>query len=143
MVFIHGGGFVTGSSNSEMYGAEFLLTEDVILVTLNYRLGVLGNETQKQSRKGNTKKDRHVKKFIGFLAFDDPTLDASGNACCKDIVMALRWVQQNIKHFGGDPNNVTAFGHSAGGAAVHLLMLSPMAKGVERGQMFNDSLLNI
>lgn len=53
----------------------------------------------------------------------------TGNAGLKDIVLALRWVKKNVGHFGGDPNNVTIFGESAGGSAVHLLVLSPKAKG--------------
>lgn len=65
----------------------------------------------------------------GFLSLEDSTLGVPGNAGLKDMVMALKWVQSNIKTFSGDPNNVTIFGESAGGASVHLLMLSPMAKG--------------
>ncbi|GJQ76635.1 hypothetical protein Trydic_g15495 [Trypoxylus dichotomus] len=107
MVWIHGGGFVWGSNNSQMYGPEFLITEDVIIVAINYRLGVLG-----------------------FLSLENPDLEITGNAGCKDMVMALKWVQNNIKYFGGNPENVTIFGQSAGGVAVHLLVLSPMAKGL-------------
>ncbi|XP_074042063.1 juvenile hormone esterase isoform X1 [Leptinotarsa decemlineata] len=107
MFWIHGGGFTSSSGNSDLYGPEFLLTEDIVLVTFNYRLGPLG-----------------------FLRLRDPSLGVPGNAGLKDMVMALKWVQRNIKQFSGDPNNVTIFGESAGGAAVHLLMLSPMAKGL-------------
>jgi carboxylesterase type B len=107
MVWIHGGGFETGSSNTDLYGPDFLMTEDIVLVTLNYRLGILG-----------------------FLRFEDPSLGVSGNAGLKDMVMALKWVQKNIQNFSGDPNNVTIFGESAGGAAVHYLVLSPLAKGL-------------
>lgn len=106
MVWIHGGGFVSGSSKSELYGPEFLLPEDVVIVTINYRLGVLG-----------------------FLSLEDTSLGVPGNAGLKDMVMALKWVQQNIDKFNGNPNNVTIFGESAGGAAVHYLILSPMARG--------------
>ncbi|XP_018571949.2 esterase FE4-like [Anoplophora glabripennis] len=107
MFLIHGGGFISGSSHSIMFGPEYLITQDVVLVTFNYRLGVLG-----------------------FLCLDDSTLGVPGNAGLKDMVMALNWVQYNIKNFSGDPNNVTIFGQSSGGASVHLLMLSPMAKGL-------------
>nr|WCC58199.1 carboxylesterase [Pharsalia antennata] len=107
MFWIHGGGFTTGSSHSMIYGPEHLITQDVVLVTFNYRLGVLG-----------------------FLSIEDSTLGVSGNAGLKDMVMALKWVQNNITQFSGDPNNVTIVGNSAGGASVHLLMLSPMAKGL-------------
>ncbi|KAF5273125.1 hypothetical protein FQA39_LY07615 [Lamprigera yunnana] len=106
MVWIHGGGFVTGSSTT-LYGPEFLITKDVVIVTINYRLGL-----------------------AGFLNFDDPTLGIPGNAGFKDQVMALRWVKKNIKQFGGDHNNVTIFGGSAGSASVHFLMCSPLAKGL-------------
>ncbi|CAH1954891.1 unnamed protein product [Acanthoscelides obtectus] len=108
MVFIHGGGFVSGSSRPDLiYGPEFLMTEDIVLVTINYRLGILG-----------------------FLSLTDRSLNVPGNAGMKDQVMALKWVQKNIKYFGGDPNNVTIFGESAGGAAVHFLVVSPLAKGL-------------
>lgn len=63
------------------------------------------------------------------MAFDDPKLGVTGNAGLKDMVMALKWVESNIAKFNGDANNVTIFGNSAGAAAVHLLVLSPMAKG--------------
>nr|CAH60168.1 putative esterase [Tribolium freemani] len=107
MVWIHGGGFKTGSSETDLHGPEYLMTEDVVLVTLNYRLGILG-----------------------FLRFEDQSLGVPGNAGLKDMVMALKWVQTNIKYFSGNPNNVTIFGESAGAAAVHYLVLSPLAKGL-------------
>jgi carboxylesterase type B len=105
MVWIHGGGFYMGSGNSNMYGPDYLVSEDVVLVTINYRLGALG-----------------------FLSTGDAAIP--GNNGLKDQVMALRWVQQNIAQFGGDPGNVTIFGESAGGGSVHLLLLSPMSKGL-------------
>ena len=107
MFWIHGGGFIAGSGSENLYGPEFLITNGVVLVTVNYRLGLLG-----------------------FINFDDPCLDVPGNAGLKDQVMALKWVQKNISAFGGDPNNVTIFGEGAGGASVHLLMLSPSAAGL-------------
>ncbi|KAK9875476.1 hypothetical protein WA026_007868 [Henosepilachna vigintioctopunctata] len=107
MVFIHGGAFVTGSNSKMIYGPEFLLREDVILVVINYRIG-----------------------FLGFLSLQDPSLGVPGNAGLKDMVLALKWVNRNIKKFNGDPNNVTIFGESAGASCVHLLMLSPSAKGL-------------
>ncbi|KAB0804534.1 hypothetical protein PPYR_01504 [Photinus pyralis] len=105
MFWIHGGGFVRGSGNSDTYGPDFLITQDVVIVTINYRLGILG-----------------------FLNFEDPSLDVPGNAGLKDQVMGLKWVRENIANFGGDPSNVTIFGESAGAASVHLLMLSPLAR---------------
>lgn len=67
---------------------------------------------------------------LGFIAFQDPTLEATGNTGLKDICMALRWVKENIANFNGDPNNVTIWGQSAGGIATHLLLISPLAKGL-------------
>ncbi|XP_077282972.1 juvenile hormone esterase-like [Arctopsyche grandis] len=105
MVFIHGGAFRMGSNSKMIYGADRLVKKDVILVTTNYRLGALG-----------------------FLCMNNE--DVPGNAGLKDQVFALRWVQRNIAKFGGDSENVTIFGESAGAASVQYLMMSPMAKGL-------------
>ncbi|GBP92910.1 Esterase B1 [Eumeta japonica] len=105
MFFIHGGGYKCGSGNTEDYGPDFLVKEEVVLVTINYRVEVLG-----------------------FLCLENK--DVPGNAGMKDQVAALRWVQKNISTFGGDPNNVTIFGDSAGGISVGLHILSPMSKGL-------------
>ncbi|XP_058123887.1 juvenile hormone esterase [Anopheles coustani] len=103
MVFIHGGAFLFGSGNSDCYSPEYLLQEDVVVVTLNYRLGALG-----------------------FLHL--PSQGIEGNAGLKDQLMVLKWVQDNISHFQGDPLNVTLFGESAGAASVHLHLLSPVSQ---------------
>ncbi|XP_058463056.1 acetylcholinesterase-like [Malaya genurostris] len=103
MVFIHGGGFLFGSGNSDCYSPEYLLQEGVVTVTLNYRLGSLG-----------------------FLYL--PSQGIEGNAGLKDQLMALKWVNQNISKFGGDPANITLFGESAGAASVHLHLLSPNSR---------------
>ncbi|XP_071574393.1 juvenile hormone esterase isoform X1 [Temnothorax nylanderi] len=105
MVWIHGGAFYTGSGDALFYGPDYIVQKDVVLVTLNYRLGVLG-----------------------FLNLNNKV--ATGNQGLKDIIMALQWVQKNISKFGGNPENVTIFGESAGGALVHCLTLSPLAKGL-------------
>ncbi|XP_047531415.1 cholinesterase 2-like [Vanessa atalanta] len=105
MVWIHGGGFLSGSGNDDMYGPEFIVNKDVILVTINYRLGALG-----------------------FLCLD--TEEIPGNAGMKDQIAALRWVQNNIENFGGDPSNVTIFGESAGAACVSCHLISPMSVGL-------------
>ncbi|GLG95971.1 Carboxylic ester hydrolase [Gryllus bimaculatus] len=105
MVWIHGGGFTNGTGNPDMYGPEYLVDADIVLVAINYRVGILG-----------------------FLSLDNES--APGNMGLKDQVAALHWVKENIAAFGGDPNNVTIFGESAGGASVHYLMLSPLTKGL-------------
>ncbi|CAL7940611.1 unnamed protein product [Xylocopa violacea] len=105
MLWIHGGAFVNGSGDSAIYGPDYLVRKDIVLVTINYRLGVLG-----------------------FLNIEHEA--APGNQGLKDQVMALRWVQENISSFGGDPDNVTIFGESAGAASVHYLTLSPLSQGL-------------
>ena len=106
MVWIHGGAFIFGSSSSHLYGANYLLDKDVILVAMNYRLGI-----------------------FGFLSTGDSI--APGNFGLKDQVLALQWVQKNIKAFGGDPNKVTIFGESAGGVSVGLHALSEKSNGTK------------
>ncbi|XP_049800943.1 esterase E4-like [Schistocerca nitens] len=105
MVFLHPGAFYLFRGTSDLFGPQYLLDEDIVLVTLNYRLGALG-----------------------FLSTGDSVLP--GNNGFKDQVMALRWVQQNIASFGGDPDNVALSGYSAGSTSVYLHMLSPMSKGL-------------
>ncbi|PSN47485.1 Esterase FE4 [Blattella germanica] len=106
LVYIHGGGFFMGSGNDQMHGpGRFMNTSAVVLVTFNYRLGVLG-----------------------FLSTADSVLP--GNNGLKDQTMALRWVRDNIEEFGGDPNNVTIAGVSAGALCTHLHVFSPMSKGL-------------
>ncbi|KFB36098.1 AGAP002863-PA-like protein [Anopheles sinensis] len=119
MVWIHGGSFNSGSGNVGLYDSKFFMPEDVVIVTVNYRLGVLG-----------------------FFSTGDRS--ASGNWGIKDCVEALRWVQRNIVAFGGDPNNVTIFGQSAGGAMVHYLTLSPLTTGlIHRAITQSGSALNL
>ncbi|KDR15335.1 Esterase FE4, partial [Zootermopsis nevadensis] len=105
MVWIHGGGFLVGTGNSKYFPPTYLLDHNVVLVTLNYRLGILG-----------------------FLSAVDEVLP--GNYGMKDQVAALVWVHENIKKFGGNPNCVTLFGSSAGGTNVHFHVLSPISKGL-------------
>ncbi|XP_043268660.1 juvenile hormone esterase-like isoform X2 [Venturia canescens] len=105
MVWIHGGLFAFGSGDDTLFGPDYIIENDVILVTINYRLGV-----------------------FGFLNLEDG--EVSGNQGLKDQLLALEWVQKNIENFGGDRENVTIFGESAGGASVHYLTLSPLAKGL-------------
>lgn len=111
MVWIHGGGFVIGASSQSAYDGEPLATEGVVVVSINYRLGIFGflahPELSKESAQG-----------------------VSGNYGLLDMVAGLEWVKRNISAFGGDPNNVTIFGESAGGTAVCLLMVVPQAQGL-------------
>ncbi len=110
MVWIHGGGFFMGSGSSPMYeGSALVRRGDVVLVSLNYRLGALG-----------------------FLYLDDLAneLAGSGNLGILDQVAALEWVRDNIASFGGDPENVTIFGESAGGMSVGTLLGLPAARGL-------------
>lgn len=111
MVWIHGGGLTAGWSHQPMYDGVPLASRNVVLVTINYRLGPLG--------------------FLAhpLLSKESPR-GASGNYGILDQVAALKWVRRNIQKFGGDKNNVTIFGESAGGTSVHALMVSPLAKGV-------------
>ena len=104
MVWIHGGAFMSQSSNSTFFNPGFLLDKNIILVTMNYRLGILG-----------------------FLSTGDET--APGNFGMKDQVLALKWVQKNIRYFGGDPNQVTLFGESAGAASVSFHAFSDASTG--------------
>ncbi|XP_046414130.1 juvenile hormone esterase-like isoform X3 [Neodiprion fabricii] len=118
MAYVFGGRFLTGSTKSSVYSPAYLLNQDVVLVTFNYRLGVLG-----------------------FLSTGDEV--ASGNWGLKDQVLALEWVQRNIRHFHGDPDRVTLFGHSSGSACVHLLTLSKLTiVFYEKEEWFDDLLKN-
>lgn len=103
MVYIPGEDWV--SSGATNYGPEYFMDRDIVLVTINYRLGSLG-----------------------FLSTGDSA--APGNFGLKDQVQALRWVRGNILAFGGDPDRVTIFGHSAGAASVHYHILTPMSTGL-------------
>jgi para-nitrobenzyl esterase len=111
MVWIHGGGFRSGSGRDPVSHGEHLAREGVVLVTLNYRLGALGFLAHPLLETG---------------ADDEPW----ANYGLLDMVAALGWVQRNIAAFGGDPSRVTIFGESAGGMAVHLLMVVPQAEGL-------------
>ncbi|XP_045532375.1 juvenile hormone esterase-like [Pieris brassicae] len=105
LVWIHGGGFYTGSGNSEFYGPDFFMEHEIVMVTFNYRLEV-----------------------FGFLCLDNE--EVPGNAGLKDQVAALKWIKNNISSFGGDPDNVTIFGCSAGAASTSYHMLSDMSAGL-------------
>lgn len=110
MFWIHGGGYAGGASSENRHNGDYLPTKGVVLVTINYRLGV-----------------------FGFLATADLAREANGRAGnygLLDMVAALKWVKANIGQFGGDSGNVTIFGESAGSFAVSTLMASPLAQGL-------------
>ena len=110
MFWIHGGGYAGGGSSEPRHNGDFMPTKGVILVTINYRLGV-----------------------FGFLATPELAAEqggSAGNYGLMDMVAALEWVKKNISGFGGDPANVTIFGESAGSFAVSTLMAAPSAQGL-------------
>lgn len=118
MMYIHGGAFKGGSGDFMIAGPEYLIQENVILVTINYRLGPLG-----------------------FLSLD--MKEAPGNAGLQDQILALKWINRNIEGFGGDPKRVTIFGQSAGAVSTDALMLSMTAKGLfQRVISQSGSILN-
>lgn len=110
MVWIHGGAFLIGAGSQNMFRSNSLVSRgDIVLVTINYRLGALG-----------------------FLNLDEITggrIPATGCEGLLDQVAALDWVRENIQNFGGDPDNITVFGESAGGMSIGCLMALPAAKG--------------
>lgn len=111
MVWIHGGGFEIGAGSQSVYDGEALASQGVVLVSINYRLGIFG--------------------FMGHPALSaESPQGVSGNYGLLDMVAGLQWVKRNIGAFGGDPDNVTIFGESAGGTAVCSLMVMPAAKGL-------------
>src|SRR6202012_3095073 len=112
MVWIYGGAFVTGGASVQFYDGTDLAKRGVVIVSFNYRLGELG--------------------FMAHpaLASERTSDEATGNFGLLDQIAALKWVQKNIATFGGDPNNVTIFGESAGGMSVNDLMVSPLARGL-------------
>jgi para-nitrobenzyl esterase len=111
MVWIHGGGFVGGSGANVTYDGRRLAELGVVVVTINYRVGV-----------------------FGYLAHPGLTRESDAGACGNygllDQMAALRWVRENIAAFGGDPANVTAFGESAGATSISYLLTSPLARGL-------------
>lgn len=120
MVYIHGGGFNSGSNSARLLGPDYLLMADVVVVTINCRLGALG-----------------------FMSFKDKELNVPGNAALKDQLMALKFVKNNIQNFGGDPNNITLFGHSSGGSSVSWHCVSERSKGLfQKAIIMSGCILN-
>jgi para-nitrobenzyl esterase len=114
LVWIYGGGFVTGGAAAPGYSGEALAEKGIIFVSFNYRLGV-----------------------FGFFAHPALTVESpeysSGNYALLDQIAALKWVKKNIRAFGGDPDRITIAGQSAGSASVNCLLASPLCKGLFQG----------
>lgn len=116
MVFVHGGAYTLGTSATPLYGGGSLVrrslrdSDGIVYVSINYRLGALG--------------------YLDLSQFSTATRTFESNLGLRDQVAALEWVKLNIARFGGDPNNVTVFGESAGGNAVTTLMATPAAEGL-------------
>jgi para-nitrobenzyl esterase len=110
-VFIHGGGFNEGAGSIPAYDGEGLAKKGLVMITINYRLGIFGFFAHPEL----TKESDH---------------NASGNQGLLDVLAALEWIHDNVAAFGGDPSRVTMAGQSAGSMAVHDLVASPLAKGL-------------
>ncbi|XP_045468176.1 juvenile hormone esterase-like [Harmonia axyridis] len=113
MFYIYGGAFIFGTASKRIYGPEHLIQENVVIVVTNYRLGI-----------------------FGFLSTQDDVVP--GNNGLRDQIMALEWVKENIRAFGGDPNRVTIFGESAGSASVSLLLQAKPAEGLFHGAIMES-----
>lgn len=110
MVFIHGGGYILGSSATPIYDGAALARRGCVYVSVNYRLGALG--------------------CLDLSSLSTPQITLDSNVYLRDLVLALRWVHDNIAEFGGDPGNVTIFGESAGAHITATLLAVPAAKGL-------------
>lgn len=114
LVYIYGGGFRSGGTACPIYDGENMAQKDLVFVSINYRVGI-----------------------FGFLAHpelsSEATYGASGNYALLDLIAGLKWVKENIAAFGGDPDQVTIAGQSAGAFAVNMLCASPLAKGLFKG----------
>ncbi|KAJ3646360.1 hypothetical protein Zmor_023950 [Zophobas morio] len=104
IIHLHAGGFYSVTGRSNWAGPQYFMDQDIVMVTLNYRLATLG-----------------------FISVGE---EAPGNNGLRDQVIAMKWVQKNIASFGGDPNSVTLYGYSAGAWSITLHMVSPMSRGL-------------
>src|SRR6476660_325385 len=120
MVWIHGGAYVLGSANQPLYDGRVLADGgDVVVVTVNYRLGAFG--------------------FLDLSSFSTPGRRFDSNLGLRDVLHALHWIRDNIAAFGGDPDRVTLFGESAGAGIVTTLLSSPAADGLFAGAVAQSS----
>ncbi|KAJ3652351.1 hypothetical protein Zmor_018325 [Zophobas morio] len=104
IIYLHGGGFIIGTARSDVFGPQFLLDEDIVLVVVNYRLAT-----------------------FGFISVNE---NVPGNNGLKDQVVAMKWTKKYISAFGGDPNSITLFGFSAGSCSANLHLVSPMSRNL-------------
>ncbi len=120
MVWVHGGAYILGSASQPLYDGQVMAGGgDVVVVTVNYRLGALG--------------------FLELSEFDSPRRRYDSNLGLRDVLAALRWVRDNIAAFGGDPDRVTLFGESAGAGIITTLLTSPAAEGLFAGAIAQSS----
>ena len=120
MVWVHGGAYILGSASQPLYDGRVLAGGgDVIVVSVNYRLGALG--------------------FLDLSEFDSPRRRFDSNLGLRDVISALQWVRENIAAFGGDPDRVTVFGESAGAGIITTLLTSPAAEGLFAGAIAQSS----
>lgn len=110
MVFIHGGGYILGSSAVPLYDGAAMVRRGCVYVSVNYRLGALG--------------------CLDLSSLSTPDITIDSNLYLRDLVMALQWIRDNIAEFGGDPGNVTIFGESAGACIAATLLAVPAAEGL-------------
>jgi len=111
LVFLHGGAFVMGEASAKLYdGTAFVDNGDIVYVSIQYRLGILG--------------------FTDFRYLNDDSFQFESNCGLSDQLEALKWIHTHIEAFGGDPNQITLMGESAGGSSILALMTSPLAKGL-------------
>ena len=124
LVYIYGGGFRSGGTACPIYDGANMAKEDIVFVSINYRVGVFG--------------------FLAHpeLAKESPQ-NTSGNYGILDLIAGLKWVKQNIASFGGDPNQVTIAGQSAGATAVSILCASPLAKGLFQNAILESGALGL
>jgi para-nitrobenzyl esterase len=120
MVWVHGGAYILGSASQPLYDGRVMAGDgEVVVVTLNYRLGALG--------------------FLDLSEFDSPRRRFDSNLGLRDVLAALHWVCDNIATFGGDPDRITLFGESAGAGIITTLLTSPAAEGLFAGAIAQSS----
>ena len=120
MVWVHGGAYILGSASQPLYDGRVLAGDgEVVVVTMNYRLGALG--------------------FLDLSEFDSPRRRYDSNLGLRDVLAALQWVRDNIATFGGDPDRVTVFGESAGAGIITTLLTIPAAEGLFAGAIAQSS----